>query len=640
MSAERRELGPGGLGLRVAAVQAFLAGACWLVLGYWNARAVLLLEPAQQGALPAFFWRYLPFFGLVIVVFLPALWVYRIADEATLDVKHETAFVARVFALPRQMAVLDMGASVLIFLLGALQLRFRYDVPAIEAAKIEVLGFLTGVPLGILSYFLLTPILRPVAVAAMRGGAEPPDRPGFRVTEKIEASLLAIALVVLGAMGEISLAWGQRFAEARAGERSSALLRRWSADAETLGLRDAAGWSRYLAGKAPAGTTLLVLDPFGRKIAVAPAIPAGPDRQIVASDELREQIARQPVESTVLRRGTARVASRALLRGGWRLIALAPPDTEIIRQLLRSLAAVGIEVLALSALLAWSVGRGVTAPLRALEDRTRRFAAQPESLTNENWPTDDEIGALSRSFSAMEGEILGMQATLRESERRAATSELLAGVAHEVRNPLFGLTSTLAALERDLGGDPRFGEHFGVLRRESARLSRMMEEFLTMRRRPRLSGGAVALAEVIAGAGKRVRARFEDRDVEIAVEGDPEARLEEGDADRLGDVFVNLFENAVLATAGAARIRVTARCLGPELEIQVEDAGDGISPELRERIFEPFVSRRTGGTGLGLALCRQIVEEHGGTITLASAAGEPTRFSVRLPVVRGRREGV
>src|SRR5262249_54045779 len=138
---------------------------------------------------------------------------------------------------------------------------------------------------------------------------------------------------------------------------------------------------------------------------------------------------------------------------------------------------------------------------------------------------DDEVGTLSRSFTAMQGEIRGMQGRLRETERRAATAELLAGVAHEGRNPLFGITSTLSALEEELGGDDRFSRHFEIVGKESSRLARMMEEMLALQRAPREDMSPVRLADLLERASAWARAKFQGRRFEIAVSCPPDLVL-------------------------------------------------------------------------------------------------------------------
>ncbi|HET9794411.1 MAG TPA: HAMP domain-containing sensor histidine kinase, partial [Thermoanaerobaculia bacterium] len=280
-------------------------------------------------------------------------------------------------------------------------------------------------------------------------------------------------------------------------------------------------------------------------------------------------------------------------------------------------------------------GRGLTRPLRDLDLQTRTFARNQEEPTPEIVPTDDEIGVLVHSTIVMRDEIRAVQAQLRVTERRAATVELLAGVAHEVRNPLFGITSAAAALEQLLAGDARVAVHLELISRQSRRLARIMEEMLVLQRVPRRIASALPLRPVLESAAAAVRARLPRREPRIEVSPSTEVSLADADPDRIESVFSNLFENAILSSDAPVRICCRARRdegEGVFAVIEVEDDGPGINPEIHGRVFEPFVSSRPGGTGIGLALCRQIVAEHGGTIRMSSRPGS-TVFSVRLPAV-------
>ena len=99
----------------------------------------------------------------------------------------------------------------------------------------------------------------------------------------------------------------------------------------------------------------------------------------------------------------------------------------------------------------------------------------------------------------------------------------------------------------------------------------------------------------------------------------------------LESVFLNLFENSVLAAPGPPRIRCRASRVAGSIEIEIEDDGPGVKAELLDRIFDPFVSSRPGGTGIGLALCRRIVTDHGGTIRAENSSDGATVFRVTLP---------
>ena len=624
---------PGRLATRAALVQGVLVATLWIVLGYWNARQAWLLEISQQSLLRVFFWRELPLLGLVAVIGLPAYSIFRLGDEASLDVSHDVEFLERVLAYPRRVAILDMAASAIFFFLGSMQLRVVGQAPGIEAAKIVVFGFLSGVLFGVASFFLLQPIIRPLLLAVAERGALAPRQSAFPLTQKIIVSCLALSFVVTGLFGEIALSWAQQFAEARTAENSRERLRALAMQATARGLRDAAGWRAFFEGRpaAFAQSSLLVISAKGFRVASWPPKPASPDGALIASDDWREAVARIGNGTLIARRGKNRVVTSVLLSSGWRLVEFAPPDPQVLRSFLRSVLPVGIEIVVLSIVLAWAVGRGIARPVRDLERRTRSFGEDPESLGESLATTDDEIGGLVGSFGRMEGEIRAIQEQLRVTERRAATAELLAGVAHEVRNPLFGITSTAAALAGELAGNETVAPHLAVIRKESDRLARMMEEMLALQRAPRRGEVAVPLLPILERAAASVRSRFANRSPKISVDAPFDLEIADADREKLEGVFGNLFENAVLSSERPVRIACVARRSDGAASITVEDDGPGLPAEVRDRVFEPFVTSRPGGTGIGLAVCRQIVLEHEGTIGVVSPEGGPTVFSIRLP---------
>jgi two-component system sensor histidine kinase PilS (NtrC family) len=227
------------------------------------------------------------------------------------------------------------------------------------------------------------------------------------------------------------------------------------------------------------------------------------------------------------------------------------------------------------------------------------------------------------------------------TERLEAVAELSASLAHEIKNPLASIRSSIEQLSSSAreDEDERFLAELVV--RESDRLSRLLTEFLDFSRVQVTNRQAVDLASVTEKAAEVVRTHPdcpEQAEIEVAQQPTPL----EGDEDLLHRVAVNLMLNAVQATDGASRVQVEVReagsaelppgvTLGSAVLLRVRDEGPGIPEDLRERLFEPFVSGRVGGSGLGLAIVQRAVEAHRGIILVESTPGEGTVFSVLLP---------
>jgi signal transduction histidine kinase len=222
----------------------------------------------------------------------------------------------------------------------------------------------------------------------------------------------------------------------------------------------------------------------------------------------------------------------------------------------------------------------------------------------------------------------------RADERIRAIETLVAGLAHEVRNPVNAAALQLALLkrraERIPGGEtlsaPAEVAHLELLRLET--LVRSLMDFArpTLSSRRPCDAGAVLRASAAAHA-----ALAEERGVAVAVEVAPALPPVLGDAERLKQVFDNVVRNALEATPRGGR--VTARAFGGEAQviIAVADTGTGIPPDALDRVFDPFFTTKAGGTGMGLPMAQAIVREHGGTMRVESAPGAGTTVEVRLP---------
>ena len=211
-----------------------------------------------------------------------------------------------------------------------------------------------------------------------------------------------------------------------------------------------------------------------------------------------------------------------------------------------------------------------------------------------------------------------LEASLRQSEMMSLLGSLVAGVAHEVRNPLFGISSILDAFETRFSDRTEYRRYTDVLRDEIGRLTVLMEELLEYGKPFRGELFIASLDEIIA---RCVRACLPTADVaNVTIQSDfspllPKVKI---DRRRLSKVFVNLIENAIQhsPTAGVVKIEAGRVSDGNNEWVQclVKDSGSGIAAEDLPRLFEPFFSKRRGGTGLGLAIAHRIMQEHGGKL--------------------------
>ena len=219
---------------------------------------------------------------------------------------------------------------------------------------------------------------------------------------------------------------------------------------------------------------------------------------------------------------------------------------------------------------------------------------------------------------------------LRRAEHLASLGKLLAGVAHEVRNPLAAIRSTVQLWER-LPDQARTPESLRAIVRAVDRLNELVSRLLYFARANCDEWRPTDLNALVRESLELVRARADEQTVRIEAglaDGLPAVN---GAPDALRQVVLNLLTNALQAMPAGGVLRCETRRDGRAVELRVADTGPGVPPEARPRLCEPFVTTRPEGTGLGLALCREIVEQHGGRVGLEESAGPGASFLVTLP---------
>jgi signal transduction histidine kinase len=217
----------------------------------------------------------------------------------------------------------------------------------------------------------------------------------------------------------------------------------------------------------------------------------------------------------------------------------------------------------------------------------------------------------------------------------AALGSLVAGVAHEVRNPLFGISSTLDAFDARFGRQEAYGSYVQALREQLGQLTTLMNDLLEYATPTRLELARGRFEDVVARALSAV-ASLQQRvrvGIDTRLASDlPALRMDER---RLVQVVCNLLENALQHAGASGRVSLEVLLVrdggGAWLECRVEDDGPGIAPEDLPHVFEPFFTRRQGGTGLGLAIVQRIVDDHGGSVAACNREGGGARLTVSLP---------
>lgn len=235
------------------------------------------------------------------------------------------------------------------------------------------------------------------------------------------------------------------------------------------------------------------------------------------------------------------------------------------------------------------------------------------------------------------------------SERDIRVGDLAAvaaGLAHEIKNPLGGIKGAAQLLADEVDAPGR--RFTSLITREVDRVSALLEQLLELTRPPRLRLASVNVHRILNDVLTLERAAG-DQGLVVRLVFDPSLPDVCADEAQLSQVFLNLVKNAVEAMGRAGTLTITtrietdfhvrhaARDRGQFLSVEIEDTGPGIAPEDCERIFTPFFTTKTSGTGLGLAVTERLVTQHGGTIHIESALGRGTRVRVRLPVVQPER---
>jgi signal transduction histidine kinase len=303
-------------------------------------------------------------------------------------------------------------------------------------------------------------------------------------------------------------------------------------------------------------------------------------------------------------------------------------------------------LICLLGILLWLLGREAVKPLQRLVAAMRR-AESGELTVRADEGRPDELGTAARGFDAMIAALRRSQAELEafyrermvRADRFAAVGEIATGLAHEIKNPLAGLSGALELLSEDLAANPQHAEVVGEMRHQVQRLTHTMESLLSFARPPKAKLRSTDVNGTIDKVLFLIRQQTRNGVVTVAPELGAGLPPVLADPSQLEQVFLNICLNAcqAMVAQGGGALTVRSRPGDGNVVVEICDTGPGIPADLRAQIFKPFFTTKREGNGLGLAISARIVAEHGGHIGYRCPPEGGTVFTVTLQQARAPR---
>jgi signal transduction histidine kinase len=244
---------------------------------------------------------------------------------------------------------------------------------------------------------------------------------------------------------------------------------------------------------------------------------------------------------------------------------------------------------------------------------------------------DDELGDLGKAFNTMADRLVQLQEDVKRQERQAMFGRVAAGLVHDLSHPIQNIgNSTRLLLRDDIDAESR--DMFRrTIERELETLKRFMDDLRNVVKPKPIERFAMNVNDSVAEIVESMRAEGERNAVAVEAQYAPGPLVIDGDRFALGRVYRNLITNGIQATEPGGRVTISTARVGDQVRIDVADTGSGIPAERLSAIFDDFVTTKRRGLGLGLAICKRIVEQLDGTIAVESEVGRGTAFTLRFP---------
>ena len=283
--------------------------------------------------------------------------------------------------------------------------------------------------------------------------------------------------------------------------------------------------------------------------------------------------------------------------------------------------------------LTYLLARRIVQPVEKL-DRAATEVARQNYAYRVPVDSQDELGRLAETFNDMCASIQNARQELIRQERISTIGRLSSSIVHDLRNPLAAIYGGAEIMVDSEIAPPQLKRLAGNIYRASRRIQELLQDLVNVGRGKTEGAEMCRLSEVAAAARDSLAPAAEAQGVRMTIDvpNSIELPLERARVER---VFVNLIDNAVEAMPEGGVVRINASISSDGVVVEVADTGPGISPEIRDHLFQPFVSSgKKNGLGLGLALSRQTILDHGGDMWVESEPGRGARFFFRLPVSR------
>ncbi|MCK4911231.1 MAG: hypothetical protein KAR83_06300 [Thermodesulfovibrionales bacterium] len=224
--------------------------------------------------------------------------------------------------------------------------------------------------------------------------------------------------------------------------------------------------------------------------------------------------------------------------------------------------------------------------------------------------------------------------SMEKVEKMATIGELSAAIAHEIKNPLAGISGAIQVLAEGFPRDDQRREIMDEVLAEISRLDKTVRNLMAFARPPAPSLIRMPVSAIIERTVELIAGQAKKQHIDVNILSTDDLAVVRADPDQMQQVLLNIIVNALHAMPQGGELKVATRVIKAEgvVEVAVSDNGRGIAEADVERIFEPFFTTKTSGTGLGLAICRNIVESHRGTVDVKSAPGQGATFRIRLPL--------